>query len=92
MKEIVEKYGKCKELQKPTKYLQNGLGKWYICLLFPGMEPTNNFGEQAMREHVIMRKIIVCFRSKNGVKKYEVLLSVTQTFHQNVQNRIRTWT
>jgi transposase len=76
MKDIVEKYSKCKELHKPIKYLQNGLGKWYTCLLFPGMEPTNNLGEQAMREHVIMRKIIGCFRSKNGAENYQYIASL----------------
>jgi len=85
MKDIVEKYGKCKELQKPTKYLQNGLGKWYTCLLFPGMEPTNNLGEQAMREHVIMRKIIGCFRSKNGAKNYQYIASLLASW--KLQNK-----
>ena len=74
--EIVEKYSKMKELQKPIKYLKNGLGKWYTCLLFPGMEPTNNLGEQAMREHVIIRKIIGCFRSKNGAANYQYIASL----------------
>lgn len=76
MKDIVEKYSKFKELYKPTKYLKNGLGKWYTCLLFPGMEPTNNLGEQAMREHVIMRKIIGCFRSKKGAENYQYIASL----------------
>ena len=76
MKDIVEKYGKFKELYKPTKYLKNGLGRWYTCLLFPGMEPTNNLGEQAMREHVIMRKIIGCFRSKKGAENYQYIASL----------------
>ena len=76
MKDIVEKYSTIKELYKPTKYLKNGLGKWYTCLLFPGMEPTNNLGEQAMREHVIMRKIIGCFRSKKGAENYQYIASL----------------
>ncbi|MDP2845234.1 MAG: transposase, partial [Candidatus Methanoperedens sp.] len=32
-------------------------GSLHTCLLYPGMEPTNNLAEQAIREHVIMRKI-----------------------------------
>lgn len=82
---IVEKYSKYKELQKPTKYLQNGLGKWYTCLLFPGMEPTNNLGEQAMREHVIMRKIIGCFRSNNGARNYQYIASLLASW--KLQNK-----
>jgi hypothetical protein len=86
MNNIVEKYSKCKELQKPIKYLQNGLGKWHTCLLFPGMEPTNNLGEQAMREHVIMRKIIGCFRSKNGAKNYQYIASLLATWKLQDKN------
>ena len=86
MKNIVEKYRMFKELQKPTKYLQNGLGKWYTCLLFPGMEPTNNLGEQAMREHVIMRKIIGCFRSKNGAKNYQYIASLLASWKLQDKN------
>jgi len=85
MKGIVEKYSKFDELHKPTKYLQNGLGKWYTCLLFPGMEPTNNLGEQAIREHVIMRKIIGCFRSKNGAENYQYIASLLASW--KLQNK-----
>jgi len=85
MKDIVEKYSKFDELHKPTKYLQNGLGKWYTCLLFPGMEPTNNLGEQAMREHVIVRKIIGCFRSKNGAENYQYIASLLASW--KLQNK-----
>ena len=76
MNDIVEKYSKFKELYKPKTYLKNGLGKWYTCLLYPGMEPTNNLGEQAIREHVIMRKIIGCFRSKKGAENYQYIASL----------------
>ena len=86
MKDIVEKYRMFKELRKPIKYLQNGLGKWYICLLFPGMEPTNNLGEQAIREHVIMRKIIGCFRSKNGAKNYQYIASLLASWKLQDKN------
>ena len=86
MKDIIEKYRMFKELQKPTKYLQNGLGKWYTCLLFPGMEPTNNLGEQAMREHVIMRKIIGCFRSKSGAENYQYIASLLASWKLQDKN------
>jgi hypothetical protein len=72
----VAKYADCKELKKPLTYLRNGFGRWYTCLLYPGMEPTNNLGEQAMREHVIMRKIIGCFRSEKGAENYQYIASL----------------
>jgi len=60
LKATVAKYKESKELEKPLNYIRNGFGSWYTCLLYPGMEPTNNLGEQVMREHVILRKIIGC--------------------------------
>ncbi len=76
---IAAKYSDFKELEKPLTYLKNGFGFWYTCVLFPGMEPTNNLGEQAMREHVIIRKIIGCFRSENGAENYQYIASLLAT-------------
>lgn len=80
METLVKRYDKFEELKKPLTYIQNGLGNWHTCLLYPGMEPTNNLGEQAMREHVIMRKIIGCFRSKNGSENYQYISSMLATW------------
>lgn len=76
MKDLVRRYQNLEELHGPITYIKNGLGSWYTCLLYPGMEPTNNLGEQAMREHVIMRKIIGCFRSNNGAENYQYIASL----------------
>ena len=78
MKGIVKKYSKGKELHKPRKYLQKGLDKWYYCLLFPGIEPTKNLGGQVMSEHIILRKIIGCFCSKNDAKKLQIHCIIPQ--------------
>jgi len=76
---VVAKYSDFKELEKPLTYIKNGFGCWYTCMLYPGMEPTNNLGEQAMREHVIMRKFIGCFRSENGAENYQYIASLLAT-------------
>lgn len=86
IEEVVEEYRAFDELEKPIKYIQNGLGDWYTCLLYPGMEPTNNLGEQAMREHVIMRKIIGCFRSENGSQNYQYIASMLATWKLQGKN------
>lgn len=83
---VVHRYGKFDELRKPMTYIKNGLGSWYTCLLYPGMEPTNNLGEQAMREHVIMRKIIGCFRSENGAENYQYIASLLATWRLQGKN------
>jgi hypothetical protein len=58
----------------------------YTCLLYPGMEPTNNLEEQAMREHVIMRKIIGTFRSENGSANYQYIASALATWKLQGKN------
>lgn len=80
MAKLVEQFSKSEELKKPVTYIRNGLGNWYTCLLYPGMEPTNNLSEQVIREHVLMRKIIGTFRSEEGAEYYQYIASVFATW------------
>lgn len=84
--DIVVKYDQFKGLEKPLTYIKNGFGNWYTCLIYPGMEPTNNLGEQAMREHVILRKIIGCFRSENGAENYQYIASLLASWRLQGKN------
>jgi transposase len=86
MEALVERYTKVEELEKAVTYIRNGLGSWYTCVLYPGMEPTNNLGEQAMREHVIYRKIIGCFRSENGSQSYQYISSMLASWRLQERN------
>lgn len=54
----------------------------------PHVDGTNNTVERAIRPPVVARKISGGNRSTKGSKNYEILLSVTQTLHQNGQNLI----
>jgi len=80
MAELAEQFSKFTELKKPVTYIRNGLGNWYTCLLYPGMEPTDNLSEQVIREHLLMRKIIGTFRSENGAEYYQYIASVFATW------------
>jgi transposase len=86
MEALEERYSGFEELKKPVTYIRNGLGSWYTCVLYPGMEPTNNLGEQAMREHVIMRRIIGCFRSENGAANYQYIASLLASWKLQDKN------
>ena len=86
MEALVERYTRFEELKKAVTYIRNGLGSWYTCVLHPGMEPTNNLGEQAMREHVIYRKIIGCFRSVNGSQSYQYISSLLASWRLQDKN------
>ncbi len=84
--DLVEKYNSALHTRPLITYLKNGLGFWYTCLLYPGMEPTNNLGEQAIREHVIMRKIIGAFRSIKGSENYQYIASMFATWRLQGRN------
>ena len=84
--ELVGKYSQFDELHKPVTYIKNGLGRWYTCLLYPGMEPTNNLGEQAIRENVIVEKIIGAFRSTRGAENYQYIASMFATWRLQGKN------
>ncbi|RLF58533.1 MAG: IS66 family transposase [Thermoplasmata archaeon] len=84
--ELVQKYSQFDELHKPVTYIKNGLGRWYTCLLYPSMEPTNNLGEHTMRENVIMEKIIGSFRSIKGAENYQYIASMFATWRFQGKN------
>jgi transposase len=50
------------------------------------MQPTNNLAEQAIREHVIVRKIIGTFRSEKGSENYQYIASVLATWQLQGKN------
>ena len=53
--------------------------RMFTFLDVPGMEPTNNLAEQALRLPVIFRKICFGNRSDDGAQSLAVLLSLTAT-------------
>ncbi len=76
LKEITDYYSKYPELTSVVKYINFNLENWFTCIKIEGIEPTNNFAEQALRESVLVRKIIGAFRSETGKENYETLASV----------------
>ncbi len=83
---LVRRYDSHRDLHKPVEYMRNGLGSWFTCLLYPGMEPTNNLAEQAIREHVVIRKIIGTFRSESGSQNYQYISSLLATWRLKGKN------
>ena len=63
-----------------VKYIDFHAEQWFTCIKIAGIEPTNNFAEQAIRETVMVRKIIGAFRSESGTKVYETLASLIATW------------
>ena len=44
------------------------------------LEPTNNLALQAIQEHVVIRKIIGTFQSKQGSQNYRYISSLIATW------------
>jgi len=86
LQKLVDEYIEYLDVRKVAKYIENGLGCWYTCLLYPGMQPTNNLAEQSIREHVIMEKIIGTFRSIKGPENYQYIASLLATWKLQGQN------
>lgn len=83
---LVDEYIEYLDVRAVVKYIKYGLGCWYTCLLYPGMQPTNNLAEQPIREHVIMEKIIGTFRSIRGSENYQYIASLLATWKLQGKN------
>ena len=76
LEEVIKYYSSYPELESVVKYIRFNLKNWFTCIKIEGIEPTNNFAEQSLRESVIVRKIIGAFISETGKDNYESLASV----------------
>jgi transposase len=68
------------EVRRFAGKVLNGLDRWFTFLTVPGVEPTNNRAERALREHVVQRKIMGCFRNGKGTWIYETVMTVLSTW------------
>lgn len=88
LQKVLAYYSKYAECEGVIKYIDFHLESWFTCIKIANIEPTNNYAEQAIRETVMVRKIIGAFRSENGTKVYETLASLLATW-QHQQKDIR---
>jgi transposase len=51
------------EVKRFVQKVRNGFHHWFTFVTVPGVEPTNNRAERALKEHVVQRKIIGTFRN-----------------------------
>jgi transposase len=80
LQKIVSYYSRYEECEAVTKYIDFHIESWFTCIKMAGVQPTNNYAEQAIRETVLVRKIIGAFRSVEGTKTYETLASLIATW------------
>ena len=80
LQRLVGYYSRYAECVKAANYASYRLEEWFTCVKLDGVEPTNNFAEQAIRETVMVRKTIGAFRSLRGPVVYETLASLLATW------------
>jgi transposase len=71
--------GMCQELHKHRAWL-------WTFVRCPGVEPTNNAGERALRHAVIWRKLSFGTQSAQGSRFVETMLTVIETCRQQHRN------
>jgi transposase len=71
-----------KELRKFAVKLNHGLQHWFTRILYPFIEATNNTAERALREFVVIRKIIGTLRNRKGTEIVETILTMITTWKQ----------
>lgn len=78
------------EVRKFAAKIRNGMDHWFTFLAVPGVEPTNNRAERALREHVVQRRIMGCFRNGKGTGIYETVMTVLASWKQQGRNLSKT--
>ena len=80
-------YASCyKELRKFAVKIMNGIDYFFTRVLNPRIEATNNTAERALREHVVIRKIIGTLRNEKGTSIHETIMTMFATWKQQGLN------
>jgi len=59
----------------------------FTCLIYLFVETTNNIAERALRELIVIRKIIGGLRSKCGATTFETMVTMLTTWKQQGLNQ-----
>jgi transposase len=86
MTQLIDYANSYKELRKFAVKLNHGLNHWFTRILYPCIDATNNKAERALREFVVMRKIIGTLRNKKGTEIVETILTMITTWKQRGQD------
>lgn len=79
------RYRKAK-VKKFVEKIRRGYPYWFTAVTTPGVELTNNRAERALRELVVQRKIIGTLRNEKGIRMYETLPTLLETWKQRGLN------
>jgi hypothetical protein len=82
---VIEKYS-IEQVRKFIGKINNGFDYWFTFIINPGVEPTNNHAERALRSQVVLRKIMGTLRNHKGTSIHERVTTALATWAQNGLN------
>ncbi|MHB8120374.1 MAG: IS66 family transposase, partial [Methanothrix sp.] len=77
------------KVQKFTRKINNGFDYWFTFVIHPGVEPTNNWAERALRPHVVLRKILGTLHNDKGTSIHERIMTTLATWGQKGLNSLQ---
>lgn len=80
LNQIITQHRGDESLQKFLNKIDNAKDNLFTFLVYPGVQPTNNAAERALREPIIHRKIRGCVRNEKGMKMFGNLMSAIMTW------------
>jgi hypothetical protein len=86
LKQLIEVEYANEKAKKLVGKISNGFEYWFTFVVHPGIEPTNNRAERALREHVVQRKIVGTLRNSKGTSIHERIMTVLATWSQQRLN------
>jgi transposase len=78
----IEKEYFVEKVQKFIGKISNGFDYWFTFIIYPGVEPTNNRAERALRPQVVLRKILGTLRNDKGTSIHERIMTALATWGQ----------
>jgi len=84
---IMKEYS-IEKVQKFIGKINNGFNYWFTVIINPGVEPTNNRAERALRPHVVLRKILGTLRNDKGTSIHERIMTTLATWGQKGLNSL----
>ena len=77
------------KVRKLIRKINNGLDYWFTFIINPGVEPTNNRAERALRPHVVLRKILGTLHNDKGTSIHERIMTTLATWGQKGLNSLQ---
>jgi len=76
----IKKEYSIEKVQKFIGKINNGFNYWFTFVINPGVEPTNNRAERALRPNVVLRKILGTLGNYKGTSIHECIMTTLATW------------